>query len=359
MTATTLADTSPALTGAIGAITQFASIAIGIVLFGTLIKMMMSGSGTARNIAAAVLFAAAALGGLVALPKLFSSAARGGLFASPDPFSSATDTTTSPSTPSTAPPSTTTPPLTTAATSSAQPTPDSAPASTFHPDWTAVAEVLAVMVGIAALVAIAAVVWHMITKHRTTRRDAQQRRQDQITRWDTGQRVFRTVSQQLTEFEMDDEAVHFSRHLLADITEPLTAAFHQAFSKASALNLERPPSDDAQITAFVTAADEAQRAFGAANDNALRKARVGIISAGRQLTSDEQRRLSQARKLLNQALDPASTHEEATTAHTKAYRILDEVGVVVPERLKAGTIRSIEALHKPELTASTPGTNGM
>jgi len=359
MIATTLADTSAALTGALGAITQFASIAIGIVLLGTLIKMLISGSGTARNIAAAALFAAAALGGLFALPKLFSSAARGGLFASPDPFSSATDTTTSPATPSTAPPSTTTPPSTNAATTSAQYTPDSAPSNTFHPDWAAVAEVLAVLVVIAALVAIAAVAWHLIAKHHTARRDAHQYRQDQITRWEAGQRVFRTVSEQLTEFEMDDEAVHFSRHLLADITEPLTAAFHEAYSKASALNVERPPHLDAAITAFVTAADDAQRAFGAASDNALRKARVGIISAGRQLTSDEQRRLGQARKLLNQALDPASTQEEATTAHTKAYRILDEVGVVVPERLKARTIRSIEALHKSELTASTPGTNGM
>lgn len=57
MIATTLADTSAASTGALSAIIQFASIAIGIVLLGTLIKMLISDSGAARNIAAAALFA--------------------------------------------------------------------------------------------------------------------------------------------------------------------------------------------------------------------------------------------------------------------------------------------------------------
>lgn len=352
MIATTLADatdTSSSLLGAMGALTQFASIAIGIVVVGTLIKMMLSGTGTARSYLGAAGLFAAALGGLFVLPNQFSSAVHGGLFAPPDPSSPAADTTPTPS------PTTTVATTPTAApTSSTQPAPDSPPATTFHPDWTLVAAILAILVGIGVLVAVAVALWHLISKHRAARRDADLYRQDQITRWETGQRVFRTVAQQLTEFEIDDEAVHFSRHLLADTTEPLTAAFHEAFSKASALNLERTPSDDAQITAFVTAANEAQRAFGAANDNALRKARVGIISGGRQLTDAEQRRLSQARKLLNQALDPESTHGEATTAQTKAYRILDEVGVVVPERLKAHTIRSIEALHKPQLTAATP-----
>lgn len=316
-----------------GALTTCVSMAIAIGFVSILTKMMASDTSTARSYLGVVGIFAAALGGLFLLPQLFSRATG-------DHTSGDTTPTPSPApTPSTTP------------ASSAQPTPDIQPANTFHPDWTLAAGILAILVGIVLLVAIAAALWHLIATHRTSRRDAHLCRQDQIPRWETGQRVFRTVSQQLTEFEMDDEAVHFSRHLLADITEPLTAAFHEAFSKASALNLERSPSDDAQITAFVTAADETQRAFGAANDNALRKARVGIISGDRQLTSDEQRRLSQARKLLNQALDPSSTHDEATTAQTKAYRILDEVGVVVPERLKARTIRSIEALHKPELTA--------
>lgn len=347
MIATTLADTSSSLSGAVGALTRFASIAIGVLLIGSVIKMMMSGTGTARAYIGMAGLIAAALGGLFALPNLFSSAEG---FLSPQPSPSAADTTPAPS------PTTTTPTTTVAATptASTQPAPDAPSATTFHPDWTLVAGVLAILVGIGVLVAVAVALGHLISKHRAARRDADLYRQDQITRWETGQRVFRTVAQQLTEFEIDDEAVHFSRYLLADITEPLTAAFHEAFSKASALNLERTPSDDAHITAFITAADEAQRAFEAANDNALRKARVGIISGGRQLTDAEQRRLSQARKLLNQALDPESTHSEATTAQTKAYRILDEVGVVVPERLKARTIRSIEALHKPELTAATP-----
>ena len=74
----------------------------------------------------------------------------------------------------------------------------------------------------------------------------------------------------------------------------------------------------------------------------------------RKLTRAETRRLEQARKLLAQALDPANTPELATQAHTKAHELLDEVGLIIPERLTATTVRSIEALHQTALPAGSP-----
>lgn len=153
------------------------------------------------------------------------------------------------------------------------------------------------------------------------------------------------------EFESDVESVYFTRPLLADVTEPLSGVFYTAYGDALSLQIETTPTDDDQISAFVTAANAAQRAFTAANDNALRKARLGVVHGDRKLTPEEKRKLGQARNLVAQALDHANTPELATTAHSKAQELLDEVGVIVPERLATSVVRSIETLHQSALTA--------
>lgn len=245
------------------------------------------------------------------------------------------DAPTSPST-SAAPPST--PPA------SPAPQPDVDPASWLVPMGIAAA-------GIAALIGLSIVIARIIAGRRTARRQATQRRAAQLQRWAAGEKALTATSAALMEFESDVESVYFTRPLLADVTESLSAAFYTAYSDALSLQLDTVPTDDDQIAAFVTAANAAHRAFTAANDSALRKARCGVVHGDRELTPAEARKLGQARKLFAQALDPANTTEAAATAHSKAQDLLDEVGLIVPERLASTVVRSIEALHQPALTA--------
>ncbi|WP_102145697.1 hypothetical protein [Mycobacterium hubeiense] len=161
-----------------------------------------------------------------------------------------------------------------------------------------------------------------------------------------------SVSERLWDFESDPESAYFTRPLLADVTEPDSAQFYSAYAKAQALHTEMVPLDDESIAAFVTAAGEAERAFGVADENARRKARLGVVSGGRVLTIDEKRKLGQARKLMAQALDTANTAEAAALAHAKATGLLDEIGVVVPERLATAVVHQIEATHRAALTAA-------
>lgn len=245
-------------------------------------------------------------------------------------------------------------------TSSSPPAPTATPTSTPaapQPDSTDSASwlvpigiVAAILVAIAGLVGLGILIARIIARRRSARQAARRRRMAQLQRWALAEKTLNATSAALMEFESDVESVYFTRPLLADVTEPLSAMFYTAYGDALSLHIETAPTDDDQISAFVTAANAAQRAFTAANDNALRKARLGVVHGDRTLTREEKRKLGQARKLVAQALDPANTPELSTTAHSKAQALLDEVGVIVPERLATSVVRSIETLHQAALT---------
>lgn len=213
-------------------------------------------------------------------------------------------------------------------------------------DWSIFGVIAGVAVAIAAVIGLGYVAVHLVGARSQRRADAARVRAAQLQRWEKGQQAMQTISALLMGFENDPEAVYFTRPLLADVNEPATAAFYTAFTNARALHLETAPTDDEQISAFVVAATVALQAFTTADDNARRKARLGVIHGDRKLTEPEAHKLEQARKLLAHALDPANTPELATQAHAKAQKLLDEVGLIIPERLTATTVRSIEALHQ-------------
>lgn len=223
-------------------------------------------------------------------------------------------------------------------------------------DWSFLLPTAGALAAAAALIGVIYLATHAITTRRQRRDVAAAARTAQLQRWSIGERAIQETSTQLMDFENNPESVYFTRPLLADVTEPDTAAFYTAFTEARSLHVETAPTDDEQITAFVTAATAAQRAFTVANDNALRKARRGVIHGGRKLTEHETRKLGQARKLLAHALDPANTPELANQAHAKAQDLIDEVGLIIPERLTATTMRSIEALHTIALSATAAGS---
>lgn len=188
-------------------------------------------------------------------------------------------------------------------------------------------------------------------RFRVHRRELATRRQRQLDLWAKGVAAFDAVSEALTQFEMDWESVCFTRPLLADVSEPATAEFHQAFTAAQSLYTETVPADDSAIAAFVDAAAKARVAFTRADDNATRKARLGVANDGRLLTETELKKLSQARGFMAQAHDPASTREAAKIAHDKALSLLEKAGVVIPKRLVAKVTQALEAELRPALVA--------
>lgn len=183
---------------------------------------------------------------------------------------------------------------------------------------------------------------------------ASAKRRDQVRRWTQGVKAFNSASDALIAFEMEFEnkpdAAYFDRPLLADVNEPATARFYTAYGEAQALRTETIPTDDQHIADFLKAAQEALHAFGIADENARRKARIGVVNGDKYLSMGEKRKLDQARKLLAQAMDPAASAAEAASTHAKALELLDSIGVVIPEKLTTKGFRAIEQRRQLALT---------
>jgi len=196
----------------------------------------------------------------------------------------------------------------------------------------------------------------IVLRRRHTTRDMEERATTarlatQAELWQRGTQALAETSEALMDFETDPESVYFTRRLLADINEPATAAFYTAYDAARNLRTENVPTDTDIIIKFVDAAKAAQRAFGIADENARRKARLGISHGDHWLTADERRKIDQAQKLMRQAHDPAVTETAAHNALTKALSLLDAAGAIVPERLTANVTKSIAAVHRRALTS--------
>ncbi|MFT9517892.1 hypothetical protein ACM0A0_24555 [Mycobacteroides abscessus subsp. abscessus] len=206
----------------------------------------------------------------------------------------------------------------------------------------------AVMLVVLAVAVVGAAVL-LVRRYRRNKARSAAARAAQVQRWAKGVQALNTARQGLIDFENDPLSVRFTRPLLADVNEGASAKFYTALGEADALHTEVVPHDDSQISEFVTAALAAENAWGAANENALRKARLGIIHGGRVLLGEDKRKLAKAQNLISQALDPASTLEFAANALTKAQELLDAVGLVIPERLAVKTAHAIESIHRREL----------
>lgn len=210
-------------------------------------------------------------------------------------------------------------------------------------------------VGLGALVVLGvALVGFALWRIGRARSRAAAKRRDQVQRWAQGVKALNAASDALIAFEMEfenkPEAAYFDRPLLADVNEPATARFYTAYGEAQALRTDTVPTDDQRIADFLKAAQEALHAFGIADENARRKARIGVVNGDKYLSTGEKRKLDQARKLLAQAMDPAASSSEASAAHAKALELLDSIGVVIPEKLATKGFRAIEQRRQLALT---------
>lgn len=220
-------------------------------------------------------------------------------------------------------------------------------------DWTTAVTIGAIVFAI--VIAIAAgiifVVW--MSRHREHTRQRAARRETQRNRWAKAVNNFNEICAALAEFETDPESVYFTRPLLADVTEPASAAFYTALGAAQDLHTETVPVDDPTITEFAAAVAAARTAFDIADANARRKARNGIVRGergDRALSLVERRKVGQAQKLMAQAVDASSTPQFARTAHDKALSLLAEVGIDIPQRLVTKVTDALETTRRLALT---------
>lgn len=169
--------------------------------------------------------------------------------------------------------------------------------------------------------------------------------------WDDAKARFAEVSMKLGAFEADWDAVLFSKPLLRDTSEPVTARFYEAFYTASSLNSDVMGTRD-EIDAFSNAVATAQRCWDAAEKNALQAARANRTLNGKLLTSDERSQLRRAQRALFLVLDPSTPDNEASLAWSRVQSIVNELGLQPSDDLKV-SLTSALPKHMRELVSAS------
>jgi hypothetical protein len=135
------------------------------------------------------------------------------------------------------------------------------------------------------------------------------------SRWVEAGRRYRATARAYAEFECDVRAV-LRLPSLADVTQPATARFVDAFAEAVALDTERFPGAE-YAQRFVAAAERAERAWAAAVD-AAERTRFARFAPG------ERRLVEQVTTLLDLALS-SPFEAERRTAYQRALHRLAEL----------------------------------
>lgn len=159
--------------------------------------------------------------------------------------------------------------------------------------------------------------------------------------WNDACRRFAAVSEKLTAYETDVEAVYFTKPLLRDVTEKATAAFYDAFGDAQLLIHDAFDTDRDDADELFRAVTKAERAWDAANANAQRKAAQNIVIGGRTLSDGQVRELNTAKRALARVLDPASSPAEAAAAWKLVKKTVGNLGLQAPDNLEAKIVLAL------------------
>jgi hypothetical protein len=156
-------------------------------------------------------------------------------------------------------------------------------------------------------------------------------------RWRTASTRYREIATAFAAYECDPQAV-LRRPALADVRQPATARFVEAFAEACALATDRYPGR-ATADAFLMAVDRASRAWTAAAESAERLRTVQFAPGERTLLEQTSALLSLARQ---------TPHEgERLAAYGRAADHLAELkrrcGWVLPQQ--AAAVLSSESGH--------------
>lgn len=166
-------------------------------------------------------------------------------------------------------------------------------------------------------------------------------RTDMRARWDAAVARHNAVAEAFARFECDASAV-LATPALADVRQPPTARFVDAFAEAGALATERYPAAEFALR-FIEAVEREERAWAAASAAAER-------SRDARFTPDERAVLEQARRLL-EVVAASPFEQERHTALRKALRKLRDLEKSTGWRLPAPAALALEERARGVLAA--------
>lgn len=214
-------------------------------------------------------------------------------------------------------------------------TPTVEPAADHTTLWTAAA---AIAVGAVALAA-AVIVGRRVLRSRARRNAAAE---SVRAHWAKAAGILGAVDAEYAAYHADLADRLFTRPLLDDTNDPHTAAFLHAHTAAHAAAYESPPLDRALAEIAVSTARAARDAWDMASRHAL--------AAGLQIQPRKRAKLTLARKLLDQALDPTITDGYRDNLLDRITALIAQAGA---HRVPPVRALVVESVHR-QLAAATP-----
>lgn len=215
--------------------------------------------------------------------------------------------------------------------------------------WGISAIILAIIAGAAVtavvMLAVAGVIFirRKTTPHTVTPAQTEQDRASETARlWRGHVAALNELRQKYVDFETDPWSA-FRRPLLADVAEPETAAFHDAFSHAQDLHTERRPRSRAEVDDFGAAVRAATRAWQVADMHA-RKVAVPTTSEA------ERRRLRQAKAALLLAMDANTSAPERRVALARVEELISGL-TAIPAKARTTVVAELDTIERKAITS--------
>ena len=183
---------------------------------------------------------------------------------------------------------------------------------------------------------------HRRMVHPGGRIDPGPSRKDETERlWNRHVDALNDLKREYSTFETDPWSA-FRRPLLADVTEPQTAAFHDAFRRAQDLQADTAPASRRLVDEFGDAVHNALTAWKIADRHA-RKVAVPTT------TDSERRRLRQAQDALHLALDERTSPAERRAALETVERLSKGLTTLEPAA-RTTIVTELETAERREIT---------
>lgn len=141
--------------------------------------------------------------------------------------------------------------------------------------------------------------------------------------WDRHVSALNELKQSYLDFETDPWSA-FRRPLLGDVSEPATAAFHEAFAHAQDLHTSPPPASRELVDEFGAAVRAAARAWEVADQHARE---IAVPTT----TDTDRRRLRQAEDALRLALDERASAAERRAALGRVEELIKGLAAMTPK----------------------------
>lgn len=181
------------------------------------------------------------------------------------------------------------------------------------------------------------------TPHSLTPAQVEQDRAADTGRlWGEHVAALHKLKQKFVEFETDPWSA-FRRPLLGDVSEPETAAFHDAFAHAQDLHTETRPQSRTVVDDFGAAVRAATRAWQVADTHARK---VAVPTVG----ESDRRRLRQAKGALLLAMDPATSAAERRAALGQVEKLIKGL-TTMPANARTTLVAELDHVERQAITS--------